>query len=179
MTIRVAPAKNAKDTSYELQIQVQANFDWRAMTNIPVSAAVVQSSLGYKGWGGHVDGTGPQMTAALGTYRVRALATAPSRSVPGEWVEFKIAVTLGVTKDDLARSKLGTTNGARAAFGLPAKAATNEAPRAQTNSTPVIAPAPAALSATANKADAVSLNRHPLPPAAPMVLPNQVPSALR
>ena len=172
MSIRVAAAQSARDTHYILNIEqmngpeeyARTRIAWSALTNIPVTAAVAQTGLGYKGWGAHVDGTGPQMTASRGTYRVRALATAPSRSVPGEWVEFKIAGTPGVTKDDLARSKLGTTNGARAAFGLPAKAAANEAPRTQAYSAPLTAPAQATLSATANKADAVALNPQPLPP---------------
>lgn len=215
MSIRVAAAQNAKDTNYILEIQQtsmpqnlgQANVEWHDLTNIPVTAAVAQSGLGYRGWGAHVDGTGPQMTASLGTYRVRALATAPKRSEPSAWVEFKIDGQPGVTKDDLARSKVGATAGARAAFGLPAKAATNEAPRTQTYSAPLTAPAQATLSATAKKADAaalnpqplpprpsptpspltkatrkadaVSLNPQPLPPASPTVLPNQAPSALR
>lgn len=215
MSIRVAAATNAKDTNYILEIQQtstpqnlgQANVEWHALTNIPVTAAVAQSGLGYRGWGAHVDGTGPQMTASLGTYRVRALATAPKRSEPGEWVEFKIAGTPGVTKDDLARSNVGATAGARAAFGLPAKAATNEAPRTQAYSAPLTAPAQATLSATAkkadaavlnaqsppqkpsptpspltkatSKADAVSMNPQPLPPGSPVLLPNQAPSALR
>ena len=83
MRIRVVPAKEAKDTAYELEIQVKANFDWRVLTTIPVNGQAAQSALGYKGWGGHLAGTGPQMTAVVGEYRIRARATAPRRSEPG------------------------------------------------------------------------------------------------
>lgn len=217
MAIRVAAGKTAQDSAYEIEIQVKANFDWRVVTNIPANAAVAQSGLGYRGWGAHADGSGAQMTAIAGAYRLRATATAPKKSAPSAWVEFKIDGQPGATKDDLARTKLDATAGARAAFGLPAKAATNEAPRTQAHGAPLpagtvpvarpAAPAPATLSATANradaaalnpqplppkpsptpspldkatrKADAVSLNPQPLPPASPVLLPNQAPSALR
>jgi hypothetical protein len=202
MSIRVAAARNAKDTHYILEIQQtstpqnvgQANAEWHKLTDIPVTAAVAQSGLGYRGWGAHVDGTGPQMTASLGTYRVRALATAPRRSEPGEWVEFKIDGQPGVTKDDLARSKPGATDGARSAFGIGPKAAATEAPRTQVHGTPLgpgSAPvarpaasqwatqAPAPLAPAANKANAFSLNPQPPPVNPPTVLPTQAPSALR
>ncbi len=92
MRIRVTPAKGAKDVSYELEFQFRAaaNADWRLVTHVPVNAAQAQSALGYKGWGGHADGTGPQMTAALGLYRLRVRTISPSRSEPSEWVEFRV-----------------------------------------------------------------------------------------
>ena len=163
MTIRVAPGKTAKDTSYELEIQRRVG-DWRAVANIPVSAAVAQSGLGYEGWGAHVDGGAQAMTATIGAYRVRAMATAPSRSVPSDWVEFKVAGTLGLTDSNPARTKQSATTGARAAFALGTKAGTTELARTQAHGTPL--PAQASLSTTANKADAVALNPQPLPPKA-------------
>lgn len=179
MAIRVAPGTTVQDSAYEIEIQVKANFDWRVLTHIPVNAAVAQSGLGYRAWGAHAEGSGAQMTAIAGAYRLRATATAPKKSAPSAWVEFQIAGTPGATKDELARSKLGATDGARAAFGLPAKAATTEAPRTQAHGAPLpagtvpvarpaapplAAPAAATLSATASRGDAVSLNPQPLPP---------------
>ena len=166
MRIRVAPAKEAKDTAYELEIQVKANFDWRALTTIPVNAQVAQSALGYKGWGAHLAGTGPQMTAAVGDYRIRARATAPRRSEPGDWVEFKIDGKPGATIDELARSKVDKVGGA---------STTGTMPMARPVS-PLALPAQTPLSAAKNKANAVSLNPQPLPPAAATT---QAPSALR
>lgn len=189
MRIRVAPAEGAKDTAYELEIQVKANFDWRVLTTIPVNAQAAQSALGYKGWGGHLAGTGPQMTAIVGEYRIRALATSPRRSAPGEWVEFKIDGKPGVGIDELARSKVDKVGSVPAAL-KPGIAAT-EASRSTTSRSgalsagtvqekrpvsPLLVPADSSLSAAKNKANAVSLNPQPLPPAA---APVQVPSALR
>ena len=176
MSIRVAPAETAKDTAYELEIQVQANFDWRVLTNIPVSAAVAQSALGYKGWGAHADGTGAQMTAIAGVYRVRAKATAPSRSAPSDWVEFKIDGKPGVSVEDLAKGKIDARSGAKTSAAAAALA--TEAPRLQTHgasvpagSTPVARPAATAGTLTRSpvetlksKTDAVLLNPQPLPP---------------
>ena len=205
MSIRVAAAMNARDTNYILEIQQtstpqnlgQANVEWHDLTNIPVTAAVAQSGPGYRGWGAHVDGTGPQMTASLGTYRVRAMATAPSKSAPSDWVDFKIAGTPGITMQDAARSSVDKVGGANAALKAAGSARALEAPRLQAHG----AALPAGLSAAArpasplavgpsplakatqmatNKASAVSLNPQPLPPGgAPAVLPSQAPSTLR
>lgn len=180
VTIRVAPGKAAKDASYELEIQRNLGA-WRALVNIPVNAAAAQAGLGYTGWGAPVNGADPQMTASVGSYRVRARATAPSPSVPSEWVEFKIVRGLGDTQDAVARNKPGAAEGARTALGLPTKAAITQAPRAQAHGAPLPAgtvpiarpvppqlnvPTTASLSATANKGDAVALNPQPLPPKA-------------
>src|SRR5437867_1231855 len=134
MAIRVAPGKSAKDTAYELESQVKANFDWRVLTNIPVSAAVAQSSAGYKGWGAHADGTGAQMTAVVGVYRVRAKATAPAPSAPGEWVEFKIDGQPGISIQDAARSPVEKVGGFPAARKAAGVADVTEAPRLNSRS---------------------------------------------
>jgi hypothetical protein len=52
-------------------------------------------------------------------------------------------------------------------------------PAARAAASPLKAPALAPLATQRNKADAVALNPQPLPPASPLVLPAQVPSALR
>lgn len=191
MRVRVAPAKEAKDTAYELEIQVKANFDWRVLTTIPVNAQLAQSAPGYKGWGAHLAGTGPQMTAIAGEYRIRARATAPRRSEPGDWVEFRIAGKPGVTTQELARAKVDRVGGAPAALKPGLAAATTGTSRSTTPHggalpagtvpaarplSPLLVPADSSLSAAKNKANAVSLNPQPLPPAA---APVQVPSALR
>jgi hypothetical protein len=194
MAIRVAPGTTAQDSAYEVEIQVRANLDWRVSTHIPVSAPVAQSGLGYRGWGAHVAGTGAHMTAVVGAYRVRAWATAPRKSAPSEWVEFKIDAELGVTKEGLARRNLNANFGVGAALGAAAAPRVTDAPGAKVGAiAPPYKPGsgsvnPAAkvnvTSAVASplqkKADAVSLNRQPLPPGGtPAVLPTQAPSALR
>lgn len=196
MTIRVAAAQNAKDTGYQLEIQAQSNGNWRVVTNIPVTASEVQGLSGYGGWGGHADGTGPQMTASVGTYRVRAMATMPHRSAPGEWVEFKVDGTPGPAIHSKARSRVEKASGANDAM----KAA-NPTGAVQSQRTPafgatepagsalLVKPASPALpvQSTMSKATrpapgtrgAESLNPQPLPPAAPLTPVQQVPSALR
>ena len=189
LRIRVAAANNAKDTAYELEIQVQANFDWRVLTSIPTNAAVAQSTLGYQGWGGHVAGTGAQMMAIVGSYRVRARATSPSRSEPGDWVEFKIDGPPGISIQDAARStgeKVGSAPPALRALKSGAMAGTTEASHAATPYGSAVAPKAATaallktqqspLNTVKNKTDAVLLNPQPLPPSA---LPTQAPSAFR
>lgn len=191
LRIRVAPAKEAKDTAYELEIQVKANFDWRLLTTIPVNGQLAQSALGYKGWGAHLAGTGPQMTAIVGEYRLRARATAPRRSEPGDWVEFKVAGKPGISIEDAARSSGVDKVGSVPAALKPGVAAATTGTRSTTPHggalsagtvpvarplSPLLVPADSSLSAAKNKANAVSLNPQPLPPAA---APMQVPSALR
>jgi len=92
MKIRVAAPRDVKVQSYELQFEYkQPNGTWLVQTNVPVTAAEVEGPLGYKGWGGHTNGTGTQMTANKGTYRLRARAVRPSQGEYGEYLEFTIA----------------------------------------------------------------------------------------
>ena len=189
LRIRVAAAQNTKDTAYELEIQVQANFDWRVMSSIPTSAAAAQSASGYQGWGGHVVGTGPQMMAIAGAYRVRARATAPTRSEPSDWVEFKIDGQPGVSIQDAARStgeKVGSAPPAFRALNAGTTAGTTELLHAATPYGAAVAPKAAnpnllklqtsPLNTAKSKVDAVLLNPQPLPPSA---LPTRAPSTLR
>jgi hypothetical protein len=144
MSICVAAAQNAKDTAYDLEIQVRVNFDWRVVTHIPVAAAVAQSRAGYRGWGGLVDGTGPEMTASVGVYRVRATPTAPSRSAPSDWVEFKVEGPTGITILDAARSTVDQPGGASTVMKAAGLAGAAQAPHTKAHAVAVL-PAPAPL----------------------------------
>ena len=191
MSIRVAPALNAKDTDYELEIQVQANFDWRSLIRIPVTATVAQSGLGYRGWGAQLAGARPEMTAVAGVYRVRAMANAPRPSAPGEWVEFKVDGQPGFSIQDAAGRPLEKKSGVPAALTTAGLATTTEAPRQQVHGSPLpagtvpvargasqaTAVAPSPFTKATRKADAVLLQPPPQPPSA--LTPAQAPSALR
>jgi hypothetical protein len=107
LKIRVRPPSYVKVQTYLLQMEVkQNNGEWKVQTNIPVNAAELEGVLGYKGWGWHQPGTGLQMTATAGTYRVRAQASAPNQSEAGEWHEFIIAGEAGAAPDKLQTSKV-------------------------------------------------------------------------
>lgn len=191
LSIRVAPAQNAKDTDYEVEIQVQANFDWRSLIRIPVTAAVVQSGPGYRGWGAQLAGARPEMTAVASVYRVRAMASAPKPSVPGAWVEFKIDGKPGFSMQDAARSPLEKKSGVPAALAAAGLAGTTGAPRQQIHGNPLppgtlpvargasqaTAVAPSPFAKATRKADTVLLNPQPPPPST--LIPTQAPSALR
>lgn len=168
LRIRVAAATNAKDSAYELEIQVKANFDWRAMTTVPAAAAEVKSVQGYRGWGAHAPGTGPQMMAIAGAYRVRARATAPSRSEPSDWVEFKIDGKPGVTIPDLARSttvdKVSAAPESAGIAGAGAALRNNPSRGSARPASPTAAGLASPVELLKNKTDAVLLNPQPLPP---------------
>jgi len=126
LKIRVRPPSYVKVQTYLLQMEVkQNNGEWKVQTNIPVNAAELEGVLGYKGWGWHQPGTGQQMTATAGTYRVRAQATFPDRGEAGEWHEFIIAGEPGAAPDKLQTGKVVTRAGlGNASTGSGAAAAT-------------------------------------------------------
>jgi hypothetical protein len=64
-----------------------------------VRATDAEGPFGYTGWGWHRPGTGPQMTASLGSYPVRAHATTPVAGEAGAWREFTIAGEPGAGPD--------------------------------------------------------------------------------
>ena len=136
MKIRVAAPKNVNVRSYELQLESrQPNGSWKTLTNLRVSAAEVGGPLGYIGWGWHKPGTGPQMTAAAGTYRIRARTMDPDQGEAGEWREFAVAGEPGRQPDELRKSDMVTGAGLnRAAVGASPPAAK---PFAEPTSRPV------------------------------------------
>ncbi len=112
LKIRVKPPSYVKVQTYLLQIEAkQKNGEWQVQTNVPVSAAELEGVLGYKGWGWHQPGTGLQMTATVGTYRVRAQASYPDRGEAGAWHEFDIAGEPGPAPDRLQTGKVITRVG--------------------------------------------------------------------
>ena len=112
LKIRVKPPRDVKVQTYLVQIEVkQKSGDWLVQTNIPVSAAELEGVLGYKGWGWHQPGTGLQMTANAGIYRVRAHASFPDPGEAGEWHEFIIAGEPGAAPDRLQTGKVVTRAG--------------------------------------------------------------------
>ena len=122
LKIRVLAPRNLKVQSYELQFESkQSNGSWQTVTNVRVTAAEVEGVLGYKGWGWHQPGTAPLMTAAVGTYRLRARATSPSPGEAGEWREFSIAGQPGLGPDVLhPRSAGSLSTSSRASVAAPA-----------------------------------------------------------
>jgi hypothetical protein len=119
MKIRVAAPRNLKIESYELEIEYKKDGTWQVQTNVPVTATEVESPLGYKGWGWHEKGTGTQMTAEAGTYRLRARTMRPGQGEYGEYREFTIAGAAGVGPDAVPKSNVlsglghaGVTSGA-------------------------------------------------------------------
>jgi len=177
LAIRLAPALGTPVETVELEIQVRSGAGWRVLTHIPVDATALQTVDGYTGWGAQLPGTAPQMTATPGAYRVRALATAPRRSAPGDWVEFRVVAAAGTKKV------------AHPAYGRLAKVPPTDAPRPQAHGTsPALGAHPVARTASASsaqatsptaagrdKANAVSLN----PPPPSTLTPAQVPGVLR
>ena len=190
LRIRIAPAKNAKDTAYRIEIQAKVNFAWVDVTTLSASAAVAQSPQGDRDWGGAHPGVVTPMTATVGDYRLRARATAPQAGQPGDWVEFRIDGQPGIQVDAMNRAKpapsdagggaaqsaasrlAGQSGTAKALANQPAVAVPNKADAASLNPQPLPPKtSPAALAATPleaarNKAGAVLLNPQPLPPKA-------------
>jgi hypothetical protein len=156
LRVRIVPAKDAKDTTYRIEIQVQANFDWRDVTTVATPAGVAQSAQGYRGWGGKPGVPVTAMTAIAGTYRMRARGTAPQMGQPGEWVQFKIDGQPGPQVDVMDQAK--------PAPGKAGDAAQSAASRMTGQSSTLNALGTAPAVAVPNKADAASLNPQPLPP---------------
>jgi hypothetical protein len=112
LKIRVRPPSYVKVVTYLLQIEAkQNNGEWKVQTNVPVNATELEGVLGYRGWGWHQPGTGPQMMATPGTYRVRAQASAPNAGEAGEWHEFIIAGEPGPGPDKVKTGKVLTRVG--------------------------------------------------------------------
>lgn len=156
LRVRIVPAKNAKDTAYQIEIQAKVNFDWRDVITVAAPAAIAQSPQGFRGWGVQAPGQRGEMMATVGVYRMRARATAPQRGQPGDWVEFKIDGQPGKQVDvmDQVKSAPGKTGGA----------AQSAASRLGTQPGIPSALANAPALAVKNPDDAVSLNPQPLPP---------------
>jgi hypothetical protein len=107
MKIRLAAPRNLKVQSYELQFEAkQSDGSWRVLTNVPVTAVEVEGPLGYTGWGWHQPGTGLQMTATNGAYRLRARAVRPAQGEYGEWQEFTIAGVPGPGPDVVPKTNV-------------------------------------------------------------------------
>jgi hypothetical protein len=157
LRVRIVPAKDAKDTAYRIEIQVQANFDWRDVTTVATPAGVAQSAQGYRGWGGKPGAPVTAMTAIAGTYRLRARGSAPRVGQPGDWVQFKIDGQPGTQIDAMDRVKPLPSN---AGGGAAQSAASHLG--AQPSIPNALGSAPAL--AVKNPANAVSLNPQPLPP---------------
>jgi hypothetical protein len=125
LKIRVAAPRDMKVQTYVVEIEArQGNGSWQVQTTEVVRAADAEGLLGYTGWGWHRPGTGPQMTASLGAYRVRARASTPAGDA-GAWREFTIAGEPG-TGPDVAKANAlsglgrGTTSAEPARIGTAA-----------------------------------------------------------
>ncbi len=152
---KIMNPKNFKVRTYELQFQAkQKDGTWKFVTS-DLSPAADAEGNGYYGWGAHKPGTSPQMTATLGTYRVRALIKEPTQLTRpelniGEWVEYVIAGTRGqdLTVGPLLTetAKLNAARGAAYSNAL-AKPATTPAATAATSAATVqkVLPADAAV----------------------------------
>jgi hypothetical protein len=156
LRVRIVPAKDAKDTAYRIEIQVQANFDWRDVTTVATPAGVAQSPQGYRGWGGKPGVPATAMTAIAGVYRLRARGSAPQLGQPGDWVQFRIDGQPGLQIDVMDQ--------ARPAPGKTGDAAQSAASRAGGQPSTLNALGTSPAIAVQNKAGAVSLNPQPLPP---------------
>ncbi len=156
LRVRIVPAKNAKDTTYRIEIQVQANFDWRDVTTVATPAGLAQSPQGYRGWGGKPGVPVTAMTAIAGTYRMRARGSAPQMGQPGDWVEFRIDGQPGTQVDPMDQVK--------AVPGKAGAAVQSAASRLGGQQSTVNALGTAPAVALKNKAGAAALNPQPLPP---------------
>ena len=173
LKIRVKPPRDVKVQTYLVQIEAkQQNGDWKVQTNIPVSAAELEGVLGYKGWGWHQPGTGLQMTATAGSYRVRANASFPDPGEAGEWHEFIIAGEPGAAPDKLQTGKVVTraglgnaapdTGAAAAAMGSALAKSRTEATKEGSLQTPqVLVPQKGALDWSKASAGASTLQALP------------------
>jgi hypothetical protein len=157
LRVRIVPAKDAKDTAYRLEIQVQANFDWRDVTSVATSAAVAQSPDGYRGWGGRPGAPVTAMTATAGVYRIRARGTAPKMGQPGDWVEFRIDGQPGIQVDVMNRAMKAPPS---AGEGTARSAASHASGGGSIPAALATAPAVSVK----NPGTATSLNPQPLPP---------------
>jgi hypothetical protein len=166
LRVRIVPAKNAKDTAYRIEIQVQSNFDWRDVATVSTPADVAHSLQGYRDWGGQPNAAVTQMTAIAGIYRLRARGSAPRLGQPSDWVEFKIDGQPGREIDAVNRATSVPLNGGS---GAAAQSATSRPPATQPTTGKVLGSTPAA--SVKNDPNATLLNPQPLPPkAAPAAL---------
>lgn len=123
LKIRVAAPRNLTVQSYELQFESkQPNGSWQVQTNVRVTAAEVEGPLGYKGWGWHQPGTGLQMTAVAGSYRLRARTVNPDQGEAGAWQEFTIAGEPGPGPNVMSKSNVLSGLGRGVASPEPARA---------------------------------------------------------
>ena len=167
LRVRVAAGKGAKDAAYRIEIQRQRlsgtsssswNIEWLDVFTADTAAAVAQSPQGYREWGGtQAAAAGAEMTATGGLFRIRARATAPQASPPGDWVEFRIKGAPGTQNDANSQTTPGTQSAGSGAAPSAAPRTTGQ-PRTQN----ALANTPA--NAAQNKAQAVTLNPQPLPP---------------
>jgi hypothetical protein len=122
LKIRVAAPRDIKVQTYLLEIEArQANGSWQVQTTEVVRATDAEGPFGYTGWGWHRPGTGPQMTASLGSYRVRARATTPVAGEAGAWREFTIAGEPGTGPDVVPKTNILPGLGRGATSGEPAR----------------------------------------------------------
>lgn len=167
LRVRVAPGKGASDAAYRIEIQRQKlsstsssswNIEWLDVLTADTTAGVAQSTRGYRDWGGAQSvRAGAEMTASGGLYRIRARATAPQASPPGDWVEFRINGPRGTQDDAQAKAPAGNVQNRVVAATLNAQSA---------------APSTSAGTATLNAqtltpralGGAAVLNPQPLPP---------------
>jgi hypothetical protein len=198
LSVRVVPAKGAKDTAYRIDIQLQKNgFVWTEVVTLDAPALAAQSSQGYLGWGASQDASKWWMVAAPGLYRLRVSAIAPPAGPPGSWVLFKIGAQAGKQGGaDAAQSgpqpqpaplpaqppksplapKSPAAGTAKAVDGSHDKVpAALLHPQAAPPKTLSAAPAATSLDAARNKSGPVLLNPQPLPPGGLQ----QAPSSLR
>ena len=125
LKIRVAGPRDVKVQTYLLEIEArEANGNWHLQTTEVVRATDAEGPLGYTGWGWHRPGTGPQMTASLGSYRVRAQATTPAAGEAGAWREFTIAGDPGAGPDVVPKTNVLPGLGRTATSVEPAQTGT-------------------------------------------------------
>jgi hypothetical protein len=175
LSVRVVPAKGAKDTAYRIEFQLLKNtIIWTEFATLDTPAAVAQSPQGYRGWGAKQDASKWWMTAAPGSYRLRVSTSAPQAGQPGEWVLFSIAGQPGKQGDgDAAQSApqpLAPKTSPAALTATPLDASRSKAaavllnPQSLSPKTLSAAPAATSLDPARNKVGPVLLNPQPLPP---------------
>jgi hypothetical protein len=124
LKIRVAAPRDVKVQTYLLEIETrQTNGSWQVQTTEVVRATDAEGPLGYTGWGWHRPGAGLQMTALIGTYRIRARATTPVAGDAGAWREFTVVGEPGAGPDVAPKtnvlSGLGRSTGTVAPAAAP------------------------------------------------------------
>jgi hypothetical protein len=205
LAVRIVPAKDAKDTAYRMEIEVQQNIlVWHNVATLSVPAVVAQSPQGYRDWGANQDASKSWMGAATpGTWRVRVSTSAPQAGLPGNWVVFKIAGQPGNQLEGGAGQSANAGGAGQpqpkplplpsktppaASNATPLGGARNNVPAALLNpqglppKTLSAASSATSLDAARNKAGPVLLNPQPLPPSGLQQVPSglqQAPGAFR